>query len=553
MSFCRNTSQQMSLFDPKFQLTEREQKWLKNSWSEKFSNDIFPLINEERFSVIYSDNPATRPNNPVNVYIGLLMLKEIFTQSDEECLSSLMFDYRYQHALHTTSFEEQPVSKNSLSNFRTAVYRYNEAHSVDLIQQEMESHAKEFSRLLNIDGRTIRMDSLMISSSCKKLSRLEIIYSCVSRLIMEIQKSNPSLLADVFKCYLDEGHRNDTIYRCKDMDIQSKLNTVTAHAIKLYYDCEDTKLEACEEYQTLSRMLGEQLGLINGEVELIPATEIRPESLQNPTDPDATYRRKGTKDYIGYVANVAESFDDKNRIITQFDLQQNTYSDHAFSEDFIEKQGKQKEETKVLVDGAYYSEDISRKAIKNNMQFIPTNLVGRQASSEKSGYESFNIDESSHTVKNCPMGHIPTDSKYNREVYRAHFPRELCDNCPHRPDCPVSAQKKQYLLEVSETKLHRAALRMEMGTAEYQEIASKRAGVEGIPSTLRRQYDVDHLPVRGIVRAKVWLGFKIGAINCKRYIKSMIGAPKCTLISRIRDHLLEVFCFQRAVDTYLVA
>jgi len=34
------------------------------------------------------------------------------------------------------------------------------------------------------------MDSLMISSSCKKLSRLEIIYSCVSRLIKEIEKVN---------------------------------------------------------------------------------------------------------------------------------------------------------------------------------------------------------------------------------------------------------------------------------------------------------------------------------------------------------------------------
>jgi hypothetical protein len=48
------------------------------------------------------------------------MLKEIFTQSDEECLDSLMSDIRYQYALHTTSFNERPVSKNSITNFRTA-------------------------------------------------------------------------------------------------------------------------------------------------------------------------------------------------------------------------------------------------------------------------------------------------------------------------------------------------------------------------------------------------------------------------------------------------
>lgn len=553
MSFCRNTSQQMNLFDPLYQLTEREQKRLKNSWAEQFSRDIFPLINEERFSVLYSENPASRPNNPVNVTLGLLMLKEIFTQSDEESLDSLMFDVRYQYALHTSSFEEQPISKNSLSNFRTAVYRYNEEHGVDLIQEEVESHAKEFAKLLNIEGRTIRMDSLMISSSCRKLSRLEIIYSCVSRMIEEITKSEVLALPDKFKPYLEEGHRNDTIYRCKDKDIQTKLNTVTADAVELFYLCIETCLEASQDFQILSRMLGEQTRHANGKLELKPATEISPQSLQNPTDPDATFRTKANKDYVGYVANVAESFDDKNSIITRYDLQQNTYSDQQFSRDIIEKLGKQAKETEIIVDGAYYSEDISKKATGNNMRMIPTNLVGRQASSEKAGYEQFDINQETHMVNRCPMGHSPLDSKYKREVYRAHFSKELCGNCPNRANCPVSEQKKQYLLEVSETKLNRIKLKAEMGTEEYQKIASKRAGVEGIPSTLRRQYGIDHMPVRGRVRAKVWLGFKIEAINCKRYIKSRMKTIKETLFSVCNLHMLEVFCFQRSSAAVLAA
>jgi len=113
-----------------------EQKRLRDSWAEQFSKNIFPMINEERFSVLYSDNPVSRPNNPVNVYFGLLILKEIFNQSDEEAIDLLIFDIRYQYALHTSSFEKQPVSKNSLSNFRTAVYKYNEEHGVDLVQKE---------------------------------------------------------------------------------------------------------------------------------------------------------------------------------------------------------------------------------------------------------------------------------------------------------------------------------------------------------------------------------------------------------------------------------
>ena len=553
MAFCRNTFQQMTVFDQLNHLTEREKKRLKNSWAEVFSNTIFPMINEERFSVIYSDNPATRPNNPVNVNVGLLMLREIFRQSDSEAIDSIMFDTRYQYALHTTSFKEQPVSKNSLSNFRRAVYKYNEEHGVDLIQEEVESHAKEFSKLLNIEGSTFRMDSLMIGSSCKKLSRLEIIYSCVSRLIEEIKKIDITMLPDKFKVYLEEGHRNDTIYRCKDKDIESKLNALTADAIELYYLCLTTSVEETDDFKILSRMLGEQTQLRDGNLELKPAKEINPESLQNPTDPDATYRRKANKDYIGYVANVAENFDDVNCIITHYDLQQNIYSDQQFSKDFIDKLGEQDKPIKVLVDGAYYSEYISKKASANNINMIPTNLVGRTPNNEKSGYEHFEIDEETHTVNKCPMNHAPIDSKFKNEVYRAHFSKEQCNDCPHRPNCPISEQKKSNLLEVSETKLHTSKLRCEMGTAEYKEIASKRAGVEGIPSILRRKYDVDHLPVRGKVRSKVWLGLKIEAINIKRYMKTRIEPAKNLFLSPTINYLLEVFSFQRTFASKCVA
>jgi hypothetical protein len=134
-----------------------------------------------------------------------------------------MFDLRYQYALPTTSFLEQSVSKNSLTNFRAAVYSYNQEHGVDLIQQEIEAPAKAFSKLLNLEGKTIGMDSLMVSSSCRKLSRLEIIYSTVRRLIKVVDQNR---LAENFKPYLEEDYYNDTIYRSRDKDLNSKIRKV---------------------------------------------------------------------------------------------------------------------------------------------------------------------------------------------------------------------------------------------------------------------------------------------------------------------------------------
>ena len=97
---------------PLYNLTEREMKHLMGSWAETFSKKIFPFMDEGRFSVLYSDNRASRPDNPANVYFGLLIclciarrrvLRGIFNQSDEEALNSLLFDIRYQHALHKTA------------------------------------------------------------------------------------------------------------------------------------------------------------------------------------------------------------------------------------------------------------------------------------------------------------------------------------------------------------------------------------------------------------------------------------------------------------------
>jgi len=344
MSFHLNNAQQMAIYVSLLSLTERERKYLNNSWAETFSKKIFSSIAEDRFSVLYSDNPASRPNNLINVYFGLFILREIFNQSDEEALNSLMFDIRYQHALHTTSFQEQPVSKNSLTNFRAAVYKYNQEYGVDLIQKEIESQAKSFSKLLKIDGKTVRMDSLMISSSCKKLSRLEIIYSTVARFIKVIDKN--TTLPERFKPYLDESHYNDTIYRSRDKDLNSKIKRVLKDGSKLYFLYrKDKEISNTEEFKLLSRMLKEQTR--KGSIK--SSKTISPESLQNPTDPDATYRKKGKKKHIGYTANLIEKFDDKNRMIEGYDLQKNTYSDQKFAKDTIKKLDK---DTTALIDGA---------------------------------------------------------------------------------------------------------------------------------------------------------------------------------------------------------
>ena len=187
-------------------------------------------------------------------------------------------------------------------------------------------------------------------------------------------------------------------------------------------------------------------------------------------------------------------------------------------------------------------EDIAKKAEAKGIKMVPANLVG---GGKNSNGDKFEIDEKEHLVKKCPSGHQPINSSFKEGFYRAHFNQKHCSNCPLRKDCSVVKQKKSYLFKVSETKLHRCQLITKMGTSEYQELARKRAGIEGIPSTLRRRYKIDHLPVRGEVRVKVWLGFKISAINCKRLIKGLMNRPIPELSTLLYNHLFSLFSFQR--------
>jgi hypothetical protein len=91
MSFRANNCQPLTFNDSSLSLTAREKKVLDISWVKIFADEISPAIDEERFSVLYSDIDS-RPNTPVNVIIGVSVIKELFDYSDDEMVEKLMFD-----------------------------------------------------------------------------------------------------------------------------------------------------------------------------------------------------------------------------------------------------------------------------------------------------------------------------------------------------------------------------------------------------------------------------------------------------------------------------
>ena len=257
MSFVKNDNQQISLIDSTFNLTEREKRMLEKSWAKTFADKVFPAIDENIFSVLYSKK-ASRPNTPVNVIVGALILKEALNVTDDEIVEAMAFDIRYQYALHTTSFEEQPISDRTLSRFRARVLSYETEHDVDLIHECVVKMAKEISDFMNITPDKQRMDSLMVAANIRNLSLLELFYTCVSNLC-KIMNERGTKIPDEQHHYIEKDDYNKCIYHKRDMDATERTIVVMKDADILIKICDSTgDFDDTSEYQLLIRLLKER-------------------------------------------------------------------------------------------------------------------------------------------------------------------------------------------------------------------------------------------------------------------------------------------------------
>ena len=257
MSFHVNGSQQYSLTDITNSLTEREKKALDNSWAKIFAEEIFPAIDEERFRVLYSDRTQCRSNTPVNICVGALIIKELFQISDDELVENLMLDPRYQYALHTTSYEEQPLSDKTLSRFRKRCYDYEAAYGIDLLHECVTDLSRKIAKMMNINPRIKRMDSLMVEANIKNLSRAELLYACVAKLVVSIHKNHRDDLLEGLEHYYNPNDFNQTFYYSDSSGTDERIHSILRDADKLLSLC-TPDFDDTTEYQLLVRCLSEQ-------------------------------------------------------------------------------------------------------------------------------------------------------------------------------------------------------------------------------------------------------------------------------------------------------
>lgn len=487
MSFKTNDCQQLSLDDRFITLTERERKALEKSWAKVFADEIFPAIDEERFSVLYSDK-VSRPNAPVNVIIGALIIKELFDYSDDEIVENLMLDLHLQYALHTTSFVEQPISDKTLSRFRKRCYDYETLHGVDLYHDCVKDLSGKIGKIMKLNGRIRRMDSMMIESNIRFLSRMELIYTCISKLVVYLTKKQPDMVSEPLKHYADPNDYNRIFYHQRNDDMETMIQTLLTDSDCLLELCK-TDFEEATEYQLFVRCLSDQTVVENDKRRLKTREDgtMNSSALQNPSDPDATYRNKSGKLYRGYVANLEETVGKNGSVVTDYQFDKNTHTDSHFLQESLSQMEKSQEEIILVTDGGYDGQDNVALAKEKNVRLVTTALIGKEAPDALANFE---FNEDGTRLLKCAAGHEPVSQSYTKTTRqcRVSFDRNHCVGCPYQEQCRPKIYKKVATFITSKNASNRAKSQRYMQSEEFGNLARLRNGVETIPANIRKNY-----------------------------------------------------------------
>jgi len=507
-----NSHRRKRLFGIENTLPKKLQKKLKTTMYPLFYESVFCQIDESKFAPLYSEK-ASRPNCPVNIFVGLEIFKHLFVLSDEQLMENFYFDVRYQVAFGIQEMDEALYSLKSLYNFRRRILLYEEKTGINLIKEVFDELVMGFIEATGTSTQIIRMDSTQLHSKMKALSRIDIMSRTLLRFIRELSQEEQSKYKE-YAPYLNKEELSTCLAKIKHED--ESLKTIATEIVIILKRYESSDYAQTKAYGLLERVLTDQTIIIDEQLEIKDNKDIAPDSCQSPVDEDATYRKKGGKGYHGYCANISETADKDNetQLITSVSVEPNIYSDIAFLKDELEDLKAKTDMDILIVDGGYTNEATRELAKESNTTLIETGIKGKRP--EKTT-EDFDIDEEKGIMR-CPAGKKPMQTRIRSGKAQGLFSHEDCQDCPYRENCFAKKQMKGMKVDIALSRYARDKQRAYSETKEFYDLKRLRAGVEGAISTLKRK-GLNAIQVVGKTRVRMTVTYAAIASNFKRLFK----------------------------------
>ena len=515
-----NQHLQHPLFSTISSLPDKQQKRLKDSWAGTFYEDIFTRIRERDFEVLYSDEPS-RPNIPINVLVGLEILKAGFGWTDKEMYEGFCYNLQVRYALGYHNLEEGHFEVRTTYNFRGRLTTHMRETGENLFEACFENITDEQMKAYALKSGTQRTDSKQIASNIRRMTRLQLLIEVLQRTYRMLQAADKLAYHAQLEPYIQEKS-GQYLYRLKGEKHQSHIEQVGMVMQKLVRELADTYQEDAA-FITLKRVFNEHF--IVEETGLRPkkGDELTADSLQSPDDLEATFRRKRNESHVGYVTNVTETADPDNsfQLITKVQTESNTTDDAQMLADALPNLVERTDLDTMHIDGGYNSAEVDAICHDAGVELVQTAIRGGKPSSTQLNLAdfTFTLNENEEPVMLiCPngkVGRVEAGRKANR--YTATFSRGDCSDCPLLANCPMRVLKRggDRRLYFATADIYLAHRRQRM-MLEKKSGRNLRAAVEATVREISCRLEHGRLRVRGKFRVGMTMIASAAMANARR-------------------------------------
>ena len=350
-------------------LTEktREKYHNETEWFNVFLSQVTNRIEEDIFFPLYcSDNGA--PNAPIRVMFAMLVLKERAGWSYDALQENSLGNIFVRRALGLFNFDDIVPCRATIFNFLKRLREYEIETGEDLFKKAYEAVTQGQILEFNVMGNKTRMDSALIGSNIKWLSRFELIYETLRYAYSKTKIELIGLLTESELETLKEmaGERSDAVsYRSTTPELKSKIESFGPLYHKIIKVMQESKNEAIE---TLRKVFDQQYEVVGDSVNPLPAEKIKASSIQSPHDTDCHFNRKNDQEVKGYTANIIETNNPDNlvNLITSATIAPaSTHDSKLFMEAIEDTERVTGQQIKTVNTDATYHSASNQEACKN--------------------------------------------------------------------------------------------------------------------------------------------------------------------------------------------
>lgn len=503
-------------------LPDKHRKRLEQSWAGSFYQETFCRLPEDLFRGLYADLPS-RPNVPVNVLVGLDLIKAQFGWSDEELYDHFTFDLQVRYALGLRDLKEGDFEIRTLYYFRRHLADHFLKTGENLLQKAFEQMTDQQALAHKVNLKVQRMDSTQLMSNIVDASRLQLLVEVLQRLVRVLSAAEQARYAEWLAPYVEKS-AHQFIYPVKGKEAwEARLAEIGQVMSRLVTELAATYAQE-PLYQVFKRIFEDNYQVAAQTVRARANSEIPSGCLQSVDDLEATYRKKGPKGFKGYVANLSESCtpDHQLQLITQVQVAPNNQDDADLLAKSLPNLKARTGVESLYVDGGYGSPEVDEVCIDQKVAIVQTGIRGNAPDPEKLNLAIFEIeqDEKGKPVQmSCPAGQTVTVEPGRTTGYLVHFDPEKCQACRFFQEnrCRVQGGKKDPRPKLSFTQQEvNWARRRRRHEAFQKEDGNLRAAVEATVRSLKHPFPNGKLPVRGLFRVTCLLLGSAAMINLRR-------------------------------------